>query len=238
MRRWSLWPIGMDYEHLSWWTCGGTKSSSPQGRFTCAGSSRAPQARTRYSGTSCAPCAGSSVNRSRSRPSYSPRSVGPPSAPQGLPAWSSGRGWRQSSALRRTRTCSGTPVATRWPIGDTTRGPCRRTLATATFSTLCVTLSYRRRDLRISGATSALHTMPIPFLDEAISYGKVGGSIIAAARRWWKARKRRLTPQEKLELRVKWKPQFETWIAEHYREQLRQDCIIRDMKRMDHYPQI
>jgi len=80
--------------------------------------------------------------------------------------------------------------------------------------------------------------MPIPFLDEAISYGKVGGSIIAAARRWWKARKRRLTPQEKLELRVKWKPQFETWIAEHYREQLRQDCIIRDMKRMDHYPQI
>ena len=80
--------------------------------------------------------------------------------------------------------------------------------------------------------------MPIPFLDEAISYGKVGGSIIAAARRWWKAKKRRLTPQEKLEQRIKWKPLFEAWVAKHYSEQLRQDCIIRDMKRMDHYPQI
>src|SRR4051812_32916216 len=80
--------------------------------------------------------------------------------------------------------------------------------------------------------------MPIPILDDIISYGRLGWGIVSGLNRWRKTRKRILTPQEKLELRGRWKPQFETWILEHNRKQLRHDCIIRDMKRMDHYPNV
>ena len=96
-------------------------------------------------------CGGSSASRSRSRPLCSRRSAGRPSAPPGLPAWSSGQGSRPSSPSRRTRTCSGTPAATRWPTRGTIRGHCKLISATATSSTRCATLSYRRRGLRISG---------------------------------------------------------------------------------------
>ena len=62
---------------------------------------------------------------------------------------------RPSWASRRTRTCSGTPAATRWPTKGTTRAPCKPTSATATSSTPCATPSYRRRGSRISGAVSS-----------------------------------------------------------------------------------
>ncbi len=49
---------------------------------------------------------------------------------------------------------------------------------------------------------------------------------------------RRLTPSQVMELRSKWKPQFEKYLAVTYREQLRTDVIIRDMKRLDAYPNL
>ena len=61
-------------------------------------------------------------------------------------------GTRPGSASRRTRTCSGTPAATRWRTRGTTRAPCKPISATATSSTPSGTLSYRRRGSRISGA--------------------------------------------------------------------------------------
>lgn len=78
--------------------------------------------------------------------------------------------------------------------------------------------------------------MPIPILDEVISYGKVAWGLVSYLWRWARRNKRNLTPQQKLELRAKWKPQVEAWLLEHERKKLRQDCIIRDMKRMDNYP--
>jgi hypothetical protein len=51
-------------------------------------------------------------------------------------------------------------------------------------------------------------------------------------------RKRRLTPSEVMALRSKWKPQFGQHISDDYREKLRPDVIIRDMKRLDKYPDL
>jgi hypothetical protein len=50
--------------------------------------------------------------------------------------------------------------------------------------------------------------------------------------------RRRLTPAQVIELRSKWKPQFEKEIWENYRRKLRSDVIIRDMKRLDAYPDL
>ena len=61
------------------------------------------------------------------------------------------RGRGQVWVSRRTRTCSGTPAAMRWPTRGTTRGPYKPISATATSSTRCATPSYRRRGSRISG---------------------------------------------------------------------------------------
>lgn len=52
------------------------------------------------------------------------------------------------------------------------------------------------------------------------------------------ARNRNLTPEEKIELRQKWKPRFEEEIAKNWRDKLRSDVIVRDVHRMDNYPDI
>ena len=49
-------------------------------------------------------------------------------------------------------------------------------------------------------------------------------------------RRRRLTPSQIVELRQKWKPQFEKRVGHTHREGVGDDVIIRDMKRMDDYP--
>jgi hypothetical protein len=74
------------------------------------------------------------------------------------------------------------------------------------------------------------------------------GDITSLARISWSAasslwrivrrHQRNLSAQEKLELRNKWKPQFRQYIAKVTLEELRTDVIIRDMRRMDSYPQI
>jgi hypothetical protein len=49
-------------------------------------------------------------------------------------------------------------------------------------------------------------------------------------------KRHKLTPSEILERRQKWKPLFEQEIRKTRTEKLRQDVIVRDMKRIDHYP--
>ena len=72
-----------------------------------------------------------------------------------------GRRSRPSLGSRRTRTCCGTPAATRWPTRGTTRAPCKPISATATSSTPCATLNCRRRGSRISGGTD--RRQPVKF---------------------------------------------------------------------------
>jgi hypothetical protein len=49
-------------------------------------------------------------------------------------------------------------------------------------------------------------------------------------------KRRRLTPAQIVELRQKWKPLFESRLHHTHQNGLREDVIIRDMKRMDAYP--
>ncbi len=49
---------------------------------------------------------------------------------------------------------------------------------------------------------------------------------------------RRLEPSEVIQIRQRWKKEFETKIFERRRDGLRTDVIIRDMKRVDSYPNI
>lgn len=49
-------------------------------------------------------------------------------------------------------------------------------------------------------------------------------------------KKRNLSSAEIVQLRNKWQPIFEDKINQRRREGLREDVIIRDMKRVDHYP--
>ena len=102
-------------------------------------------------GRTTRPAAAAARAGPQDRPSCSPRSAGHPSAPPGSPAWSSGRAGRPSWRSRRTRTCSGTPVATRWPTRGTTRGRYKLISGTETSSTRCATPSCRRRGSRIFG---------------------------------------------------------------------------------------
>jgi hypothetical protein len=69
---------------------------------------------------------------------------------------------------------------------------------------------------------------------EWMPYGRVTWGVAIGA--WKLLRGRNLTPQEKLALRSKWRPLFEGYIAEQRRQRLRFDAIIRDMKRIDNYP--
>jgi hypothetical protein len=53
-----------------------------------------------------------------------------------------------------------------------------------------------------------------------------------------RSRRHHLSPSELLALRQKWKDQFEAHIVEHYQRKLRSDVIVRDVKRIDNYPDI
>jgi hypothetical protein len=78
--------------------------------------------------------------------------------------------------------------------------------------------------------------MPIPYFSEGLGLARVVWSAITGGWRYWRGRKRRLTPQEILALRAKWKPQFSEWLLTHNHKKLRTDVIVRDLKRMDNYP--
>lgn len=51
-----------------------------------------------------------------------------------------------------------------------------------------------------------------------------------------RGRHRSLSPGVVIALRQKWKPLFEAEVHKNFREGLRSDAIIRDMKRIDRYP--
>ena len=54
--------------------------------------------------------------------------------------------------------------------------------------------------------------------------------------KWVKGRKGNLSPADRLAAREKWKPVFEEKIAERRRDGLRSDVVVRDVKRLDQYP--
>lgn len=58
--------------------------------------------------------------------------------------------------------------------------------------------------------------------------------IGGAGLRWWKG----APPQERLAIRQKWKPRFEEYLLDRNSKDLRSDTIIRDVKRMDQYPDL
>ncbi len=49
-------------------------------------------------------------------------------------------------------------------------------------------------------------------------------------------RRRHLSPEQKLAARTKWKPLFDEEIHKTFRAKLRRDVIVRDIHRIDHYP--
>jgi hypothetical protein len=73
---------------------------------------------------------------------------------------------------------------------------------------------------------------------DLISYGKLAWGAITAGWRFLERGKRKLTPQQKLELRLRWKPEFEEWLAKQRQNNADGDILVRDIKRMDHYPDV
>jgi len=61
-------------------------------------------------------------------------------------------------------------------------------------------------------------------------------SILKDICSWLRRRRRRLSPDEVVCRRQKWKQEFEDKISERRVSGLRGDVIIRDMKRVDNYP--
>jgi hypothetical protein len=65
------------------------------------------------------------------------------------------------------------------------------------------------------------------------------GFIYSVIKDGWAAwGRRKLSPSQVLALRQKWKPLFEEDIWKNHSEKLRDDVIVRDVKRMDSYPEI
>jgi hypothetical protein len=53
-----------------------------------------------------------------------------------------------------------------------------------------------------------------------------------------RGRRRAISGSEVLRLREKWQPPFEDYLVRRRREGLRQDVIVRDVKRIDNYPEV
>ena len=73
---------------------------------------------------------------------------------------------------------------------------------------------------------------------DAFNFLRLGWGAIRGVTRFLRRNRRVLAPQEKLALRSKWKPEFQDKIDELQHKGLRQDAIIRDMKRLDTYPEV
>ncbi len=63
-------------------------------------------------------------------------------------------------------------------------------------------------------------------------------SILKDAWSVLRSRRRRLSPSQVIELRQKWRPLFDDEIWKTHSQNLRKDVIIRDMKRLDNYPDV
>lgn len=60
--------------------------------------------------------------------------------------------------------------------------------------------------------------------------------VVRDAWAYHRSRQRTLKPAEVLQLRQKWKDEFEQRIFERRKQGLRADAIVRDVKRLDNYP--
>lgn len=79
---------------------------------------------------------------------------------------------------------------------------------------------------------TGLTLMMFEFLNPALLYNLAKDGL-----RLMSGRGRKLTPEQKIELRQKWKPLFEEEVIKNWREKLRSDVIIRDVRRLDNYPE-
>lgn len=61
-------------------------------------------------------------------------------------------------------------------------------------------------------------------------------SLLKDIMRALRGRRRRLSPAQILEIRQKWKPQFEEEVWKTHSQDLSKDVIIRDVKRLNNYP--
>lgn len=73
-----------------------------------------------------------------------------------------------------------------------------------------------------------------------IEYGFIGAGyrILKDIFSFARGKKRSLSSSDRVQLRQKWKKEFEEVIAVRRRDKLRMDVIIRDMKRIDKYPDV
>lgn len=73
-----------------------------------------------------------------------------------------------------------------------------------------------------------------------IEYGIIGAGyrILKDIFSFARGKKRTVSQSEKIQLRQKWKKEFEDTIAIRRRDGLRMDVIIRDVKRVDNYPEV
>jgi hypothetical protein len=97
------------------------------------------------------PCDGSSVNRSRGRPSCSRRSAAHRLRQPGSPAWLNELARRPNCLSSPIHTCCVTLAAMRWRTEGTIRGRSKPTLDTATSSTRCAIPKCRRCGSRTFG---------------------------------------------------------------------------------------
>ncbi|MBY3203477.1 hypothetical protein EHI47_23245 [Rhizobium leguminosarum] len=56
--------------------------------------------------------------------------------------------------------------------------------------------------------------------------------------RFLRRNKRNLSPQEKIKLRLKWQPEFQQWWYRQVKGKLTPEIVIRDLRRLDEYPDI
>jgi hypothetical protein len=53
---------------------------------------------------------------------------------------------------------------------------------------------------------------------------------------YWLSKKRRLTQEEKIKLKAKWKPTIEEKLSDWHHERMNHDVIVHDVKRIQFYP--
>ncbi len=70
------------------------------------------------------------------------------------------------------------------------------------------------------------------------SLGSFAYALVKDLLSWFWRRRRRLTPAEVVQLRAKWKGEFEQKTWERQQKGLGRDVIIRDVRRVDSYPQV
>ena len=63
--------------------------------------------------------------------------------------------------------------------------------------------------------------MPVPGLSEAIAIGRIVWSGVTGGVKFWRGRKRHLTPQETLAARARWKPTFTEWLQNQSHNELK-----------------